>query len=132
MGKRFINRDFQSRNPWRSTSIVQGRNACDAAKAIGDKRFLVADRITPLLPLADCDAPVCNCKYTHHHQDRRENEQGRRHPGAVKSEQYKNTALTNQRHKKSGRRKSDNDSASANRWASKRWKHPLLERNPKT
>ena len=94
------------RNPYRATSIVHCANACNAARAIGNKRFLDIDKVTPRLPLADCDAAVCGCKYAHH-DDRREDHDDRRQPSALQSELYERTGKSNRRAKKRGRRKTD-------------------------
>jgi hypothetical protein len=94
------------RNPYRSTSILQGEAPCDAVKAIGNKRFLDADRITPTLTLPHCDASNCTCTYAHH-EDRRETQEDRRHPNKLQSELYGSTGNANRRNRKRGRRKTD-------------------------
>jgi hypothetical protein len=95
-----------ARNPYRATSILLGEAPCDAVKANANKRFLDADRITPTLPLPDCDAANCTCKYAHH-EDRRETQEDRRHPNTLQSELYGSTGNTNRRNRKRGRRKTD-------------------------
>lgn len=92
--------------PYRGTSIVFEKCACDAVKEIGNKRFLVADGGTPMLPLPACDASRCNCKYMHH-DDRRDYDDDRRLSAALKTELYEDTGNENRRTKKRGRRKSD-------------------------
>jgi len=57
-----------------AVSIAASKSACDAAKAMGDKRFL--SRESPHLPLPDCNAAVCECRFIHH-RDRRRNEDRR-------------------------------------------------------
>lgn len=94
------------RNPFRATSIVFEPSACEAVKAIGNKRFLDRDRDVPSLPLSDCTVTNCNCKYAHH-DDRRETSEDRRHPSALQSELYESSGKSNRRAKKRGRRKSD-------------------------
>ena len=94
------------RNPYRATSIVHDDHACEAVKAIGSKRFLDTDRVTPTLPLPDCDAAQCNCKYAQH-KDRREFDEDRRNPNKLPSELYDQTGKTNRRTRKRGRRKTD-------------------------
>lgn len=96
----------QPRNPYRAISIMQGEAACDAAKAIGNKRFLNTDRVTPTLPLPNCDVANCTCRYAHH-EDRRETQEDRRHPNMLQSELYGSTGNTNRRNRKRGRRKTD-------------------------
>ena len=93
-------------NPYSATSISFDDTACDAVKAIGDRLFLDADRDTPLLPLPDCDAPRCNCKYVHR-EDRREVGEDRRHPSGLQAELYDAGVNRNRREKKRGRRSDD-------------------------
>jgi hypothetical protein len=73
---------FQPRNPWRATSIVYDKHACNAVKAIGTKRFLDNEKNTPKLPLTDCDASTCNCNYVNH-EYRREYNDDQRLPGSL-------------------------------------------------
>jgi hypothetical protein len=94
------------RHLYRATSIVIGDRACEAVKAIGNKRFLDSDRDVPGLPLADCTNSQCECKYAHH-DDRRESGEDRRHPSALRSQLYDRSGQANRREKKRGRRKSD-------------------------
>ena len=66
----------QQKNTSQSTkfhavSLQSMVHACKAAKDMEDKRFL--SNTAPRLPLAECDALECNCKYIHY-QDRRTNE----------------------------------------------------------
>jgi len=95
-----------ARSPWRATSIVPGEDACAAVQAIGNKRFLDRDRVTPSLPLDDCDVANCTCKYAHH-EDRRESKEDRRQPRSLHSELYSETGNTDRRARKRGRRKTD-------------------------
>ena len=92
--------------PYRGISIVFDDCACDAVKANGLKRFLVADGDAPMLPLSGCDAARCNCKYMHH-DDRRDDDHDRRMSAALKTELYEDTGNSDRRLKKRGRRKSD-------------------------
>lgn len=95
------------RSPYRATSIEYSGTACAAAKAISGKRFLDTERVTPALPLARCDASRCTCNYLHH-EDRRESNEDRRHPGVgLVSELYKRGDRPDLRKKKRGRRKTD-------------------------
>ena len=96
----------ERRNPYRATSIIFNDGACDAVKAIGDKRFLDVERITPALPLPDCDAPKCDCQYANH-EDRRVSDEDRRSPSGLKSQLYGGTGEPNRRKRKRGRRKGD-------------------------
>ena len=92
--------------PYRGTSIVFKDCACDAVKAIGNRRFLHAEGDTPLLPLAACDASTCKCTYIHH-DDRRDDDDDRRHIAALRTELYEDSGNTNRRLEKRGRRESD-------------------------
>ena len=96
---------MQPRSPWRATSVDHDHPACAAVKAINNKRFLDTNKKL-LLPLPDCDASTCSCKYVCH-DDRREYNEDRRHPVSLKSVLYDDTGETNRRQKKRGRRKKD-------------------------
>jgi len=61
-----INASSGARTPaardFRAVSIFAGPSACQAAKAVADKRFLM--RTAPCLPLADCTrAHECKCRF---------------------------------------------------------------------
>jgi hypothetical protein len=58
----------QPRNRWHAVAIVPGAGHCKAAESAKGRRFLSTE--APLLPLRDCDAVACICKYRHH-DDRR-------------------------------------------------------------
>ena len=94
------------RNPWRATSIAHDARACDAVKAIGRRRFLDTEKQLPKLPLPDCNAERCNCKYVHH-EDRRDESEDRRSPNALHAELYDRSGQVNRRERKRGRRKTD-------------------------
>jgi hypothetical protein len=64
--------------PYRSTSIRPGKNACDAALAIVEERFLVENGVIPPLPLPACDAASCTCKYIKHSDRREDDDEDRR------------------------------------------------------
>lgn len=98
-------RSIKPRNPWRATSVVHDHPACKAVMQINNQRFLDTKKKL-LLPLPDCDASTCSCKYVCH-DDRRQYDEDRRHPAALKSELYTETGETNRRQKKRGRRKGD-------------------------
>jgi hypothetical protein len=51
-----------------AVSIRYGANACDAAREMEGRRFLSS--AAPKLPLPECDATECKCRFKHH-QDRR-------------------------------------------------------------
>jgi hypothetical protein len=53
---------------YHAVSIRLGQQACEAAQAMSGRRFLSS--AAPRLPLADCNAAQCNCRFVHHN-DRR-------------------------------------------------------------
>ncbi len=53
---------------YHAVSIRFPKDACDAAKAMAGRRFLAT--AAPQLPLPDCDATACTCRFAHH-DDRR-------------------------------------------------------------
>ena len=76
--------------------------------ALAEKPYLDKERGTPLLPLADCTAAKCTCKYSHQ-QDRRDFDEDRRFSSSLQSELYGSSDRDNRRIKKRGRRNSDAD-----------------------
>ena len=94
------------KSPYRAISIVCGQNACAAVKAIGGKRFLVEDNDVPILPLTQCEAEKCACKYIHHEDQREDGD--RRTISGMSTEVHLQKGNTEQR-KKRGRRKSDGE-----------------------
>lgn len=58
----------QRSSDYHAVSIRLGRTACRAAAELEGQRFLSAS--APRLPLADCDATECDCRFVHH-EDRR-------------------------------------------------------------
>lgn len=81
--KRQNSRGTRVRNPQRpsdsyqSVEVHAGRDACDAVRRIGDKRFLSGE--APEIPVPGCDAAKCSCSYVHH-QDRRRGDRRHRFP----------------------------------------------------
>jgi hypothetical protein len=55
-------------NKWHAVSIALCPRACSAARKSHGIRFLSKD--APVLPLPDCRAPLCTCRFRHH-EDRR-------------------------------------------------------------
>ncbi len=55
-------------SPYHAVSLQYSSNACDAAKAMTGRRFL--STAAPRLPLPECDALECRCRFAHH-ADRR-------------------------------------------------------------
>jgi hypothetical protein len=62
---------------FRAVSIVpaDGDSCCPACDALGSRRFLLHE--APKLPIAECLALACTCRYRHH-PDRRRVNPGRR------------------------------------------------------
>jgi hypothetical protein len=61
-------------NPYHAVSIEAGAKACPAAKVLKGQRILSS--AAPMLPLKECTAPVCQCRYAHY-ADRRSAEDRR-------------------------------------------------------
>jgi hypothetical protein len=57
------------RHRWHAVTIAGTADACAAAIACKDKRYLSAE--APRLPLPGCDAKVCDCRYAHYDDRRR-------------------------------------------------------------
>jgi hypothetical protein len=57
-----------------AVSVESDSMVCDAARKLGDQRFLSAE--APPLPLPGCDRGRCECRYVHH-EDRRVGEERR-------------------------------------------------------
>ena len=57
------------RHRWHAVAIVGTPDACAAAKACKDNRYLSVE--APRLPLAGCDAKCCDCRYAHYDDRRR-------------------------------------------------------------
>ena len=92
-----------SSNAYHAVSVVCGRQACEQALALGDKRFLPGEM--PRFPLADCTSSNCQCKFAHY-DDRRDPDSDKRAPTALRSELY-TTSGRPERRSRGGRRKSD-------------------------
>ena len=90
-------------NPYRAVSIKCGKGACKSAKSVEGKRFLLG-RISGL-PLPECSASVCNCKFSHH-EDRRIDDDSRRIPSGMKTDLYAQHGNTERRERR-GRRADD-------------------------
>jgi hypothetical protein len=69
-------------NPYHAVSIQAGPRCCQAAKALTGVRFLSTE--APRLPLPQCEAGTCECKYLHH-EDRRAVERRAVDGGPVRS-----------------------------------------------
>lgn len=91
--------------PYRATVIVPGAMACDAARELANKPYLDSDKSTPPLPLPNCTAPNCRCKYVHR-DDRREEDIDRRFESGMQTEIYRTSGHPERRGSR-GRRKTD-------------------------
>lgn len=89
--------------PFMAVSINTRAGACQAAKALESKRFLLAS--CPALPLNGCDASRCNCGYTRY-PDRRAPAQERRHSHVEEDGTYYRNGYP-ERRTTLGRRESD-------------------------
>lgn len=56
-------KDVRVSNPYHAVAVVPGSRSCAAARDCSSMRFLSKD--APALPLPDCDARQCNCRYQH-------------------------------------------------------------------
>lgn len=50
-------------NPYHAVAVLPGQKSCAAAKACAKTRFLSVE--APSVPLRDCDAGECTCRYQH-------------------------------------------------------------------
>lgn len=64
---------------YHAVSIRFSENACDAAREMSGRRFLSS--AAPRLPLPNCDAAECRCRFVHH--DDRRSGKDRRSPFAA-------------------------------------------------
>ena len=69
-----VQRSSKPHKRYQAASIKFGGCACSAVKTIGEKRFLAEQ--APLVPLPECNAETCDCKYIRH-EDRRVREDRR-------------------------------------------------------
>jgi hypothetical protein len=82
------------RSPYKSVSIVCASGACEAAKAMAEKRLLSST--APLVPLSGCAASTCACKYAHY-DDRRSDNGDRRAPAALNTDPFEHSTGSNRR-----------------------------------
>lgn len=98
-------RAVRVRDPKRSSDnyhcveVRYRRDACDAVKRIGAKRFLPGE--APGIPMPGCDAGRCTCRYVHH-EDRRHSD--RRNPVAQWANQPPASARGERRSKRDRRK----------------------------
>ena len=91
--------------PFHAVSIKHATDACTAAKDLGGKRFLSAD--APALPLPDCDAGNCDCRFVHHEDRRHPND--RRSPFAADIGEDSGKFAQEQRENRDDRRNDSRD-----------------------
>ena len=94
----------QARNPFQATSIGAKACGCDAVKALGKQRFLTTGPI-PKLPLPECSAATCECRYVRH-RDRRTSQDDRRAIYSLQTDLY-TASDSSERRSRQGRRESD-------------------------
>ena len=102
IGQRITPQSGDRHNPYPAVSIRCG-NGCDAAQALKGCRFLGDE--APTLPLKNCTAEVCDCRYVHH-VDRRTGILDRRRNRVSEDELPSDSDLEDQRSGR-GRRASD-------------------------
>jgi hypothetical protein len=88
---------------YHAVSIKFSGNACDAAREMSGRRFLA--NAAPRLPLPECDAANCECRFAHH-KDRRKG-RDRRSPFASSGTSGATGRYEQERRQGAGRRSSD-------------------------
>mgnify|MGYP001828530697 CR=1 FL=1 len=94
----------QARSPFQATSIIANACGCDAVKALGKQRFLTSGPI-PKLPLPECSAASCDCRYVRH-GDRRTSQDDRRAIYSLQTDLY-TAGDSSERRARRGRRETD-------------------------
>ena len=105
--KRSRKDDSPPPSPYRAVAIRPGKNACDAVKAMREKRFLLNE--APHLPLEGCTSAHCDCRYRRY-EDRRGFDTDRRaHTSALATTLYDESGKPERREgeQKRGRRAED-------------------------
>ena len=90
-------------SPYHAVSLKYSSSACNAAKAMTGRRFLSS--AAPRLPLPECDALQCRCRFVHH-SDRRSGSD-RRSPFSPGSPGGTGTYRIERRQKKDRRKNAD-------------------------
>jgi len=88
----------KSRHRWHAVTLITSGHPCAAVQACKGKRFLSSE--APRLPLPECDAPRCECRYRHY-EDRRNGPRRAEESGAPAGR------ATQNRREKRGRRSVD-------------------------
>jgi hypothetical protein len=110
------------KNPYRAASIGAGGCACAEAKSLENKRFLIQQ--TPGMPLRECDAKKCDCRYVRH-DDRRVGED-RRAAFSLQTDLYEMAGRSKNRVTGYSRRRSDSScfaAASDFQYKNIKWAH---------
>jgi hypothetical protein len=90
---------------YHAVSIKFDSNACDAAREMSGRRFL--SNAAPRLPLPECNALECRCRFVHH-KDRRAGKD-RRSPFAASGHSGGTGSFEKERRARRDRRKDDLD-----------------------
>ena len=95
----------QAESRYRAASILASRCACDAVRIVEGRRYLAAE--APRLPLQDCSAERCTCRYVRY-EDRRSSQGDRRALYSLQTDLY---GLSGQpdRRTRQGRRRADRE-----------------------
>lgn len=96
----------QPASRYRAASILANRCACDAVKIVEGKRYLAVQ--APKLPLQDCSADRCTCRYVRH-EDRRSSQGDRRALYSLQTDLYGVDGQPDRRTRR-GRRRADRES----------------------
>jgi hypothetical protein len=96
----------QGAGRYRAASILASRCACDAVRIVEGKRYLAAQ--APRLPLQDCSADRCTCRYVRH-EDRRSSQGDRRALYSLQTNLYGVDGQPDRR-RRQGRRRADRES----------------------
>ena len=91
---------------YHAVSLHYSENACDAAKSMTGRRFLAS--AAPRLPLPECDALECRCRFTHH-ADRRSGKDRRSPFSPATMSGGTGTFRTERRERKDRRKSADPD-----------------------
>jgi hypothetical protein len=93
-----------AQHPYHSVSVETLPDCCIAARKLAKKRYLSDE--APMLPLENCQASDCQCRYLHF-DDRRDEEAGRRNDFGLSQDLFGSDGQTNRREESAGRRASD-------------------------
>ena len=85
---------YGAADPFHAVSINPTQGSCPAVVSLALQRFLSEE--APALPLADCNATDCACRYVHH-ADRRSGNRNRRGGEIEQYEQSEFWSLRNRR-----------------------------------